>query len=46
MAMPAPAPGTPGVNAEPGPGFSAGTGFGALALRLWGPLLTREQGSW
>ena len=39
----------PGLDAVPGadeefPGET--TRFGALALRLWSPLLVSEQGSW
>ena len=39
----------PGLDAAPGPGedFPGETSrFGALALRLWSPLLDSEQGSW
>ena len=41
--------GLPGLDVAPGPDEDhpgETTRFGALALRLWGPLLTREQGSW
>jgi len=41
--------GLPGLDEGPRPGEEyAGetTRFGALALRLWAPLLTAEQGSW
>ena len=39
----------PGLDEQPGPGEESPgetTRFGALACRLWGPLLTSEQGSW
>jgi exodeoxyribonuclease V gamma subunit len=39
----------PGVDEPPGPGEEypgETTRFGALALRLWSPLLTNQQGSW
>ncbi|QYJ03045.1 exodeoxyribonuclease V subunit gamma [Nocardioides panacisoli] len=39
----------PGADRAPEPGEeqpAEETRFGALALRLWGPLLTSEQGSW
>ena len=39
----------PGLDTTPGPGedFAGETSrFGALALRLWSPLLDSEQGSW
>ena len=41
--------GLPGVGVPPGPGeeFAGETSrFGALALRVWSPLLGAEQGSW
>ena len=41
--------GLPGLDQPPGPDEDhpgETTRFGALSLRLWGPLLTREQGSW
>ena len=43
------AAGLPGLDRAPGPGEEAPgetSRFGALAMRLWGPLLTSEQGSW
>ena len=39
----------PGLDEPPAPGEESPgetTRFGALACRLWGPLLTAEQGSW
>jgi len=39
----------PGLEGGPGPGEESDgetTRFGALALRLWSPLLAAEQGSW
>ncbi|GAB2639718.1 exodeoxyribonuclease V subunit gamma [Nocardioides ginkgobilobae] len=39
----------PGLDLAPGPGEESPgetSRFGALAMRLWSPLLTSEQGSW
>ena len=39
----------PGLDRAPAPGEEFDgetTRFGALALRLWSPLLVAEQGSW
>jgi exodeoxyribonuclease V gamma subunit len=44
-----PAAGLPGVAVAPGPGedFSGETSrFGALAMRVWSPLIQAEQGGW
>ena len=41
--------GLPGLDRAPGPGEESPgetSRFGALSLRVWGPLLTSEQGSW
>ncbi len=44
-----PRAGLPGLDRGPGPGEESEgetTRFGALAMRLWSPLLGAEQGSW